>query len=113
MNSICFNVDEFDEKNYEKKAAHFESNIPFVNGCPCRLSKRRIERGTEIGLPHYATTLEILTIENLKGVVRIAENNYTLKENSEFVIPPNTIHSTTFISETGDSSVFVFKIFGL
>ena len=110
MNGIYFGVDEFEDKNYDKKTATLEINVPFVNGCPCRLSERSVARDTEIGLPHYATTLEILIIENVKGVVRISENDYMLNENSVFVIPPNTIHSTTFMSEIGDSRVFVFKI---
>ena len=110
MSGICFGVDDVNENNYDKNAARLEANVTFANGCPCRLVERKVSECTDTGLPHYATTLEVIVTDNLKGVVRVGKNNYTVEERSVFVIPPNTIHSTTFISETGDSSVFVFKI---
>ena len=111
MDSKCFNTEKNTvEKDNKIKKARFETNVPFINGCPCRLVEKDLKEYTDIGIPHYATTLEILITEKINGVVRIADNDYTVEERSVFVIPPNTIHSTIFMPINDDSRVFVFKI---
>ena len=108
MNDACFDIDKLNKKHHEEKEAKLETNVPFKNGCPCRLVKRQILGCMDIGFPHYATTLEMLVIENTQGIVRIASNEYVVQERSVFVIPPNVIHTTSFMP--GNGSVYVFKI---
>ena len=82
--------------------------IEFENGCPCRVRTRK-NVTHEIGLPHYAPTVELVMTRGVKGVVSIGARQFaTNGEDSAFFIPPQTVHYTEF--ERGNGSIHVFKL---
>ena len=82
--------------------------IEFPNGCPCRVRTRK-NVTHEIGLPHYAPTVELVLTRGVKGVVSVGARQFvTNGEDSAFFIPPQTVHYTEF--ERGDGSIHVFKL---
>ena len=82
--------------------------IEFPNNCPCRLRTRK-NVTQEIGLPHYASTVEIVLTRGVKGVVSVGARRFlTDGEDAAFFIPPQTVHYTEF--EQGNGSIHVFKL---
>ena len=82
--------------------------IEFPNGCPCRIRTRK-NVTHEIGLPHYAPTIELVLTRGVKGIVSVGARRFVIDgENTAFFIPPQTVHYTEF--ERGNGSIHVFKI---
>ena len=82
--------------------------IEFENGCPCRIRTRK-NVTHEIGLPHYAPTVELVLTRGVKGIVSVGAKRFaTNGEDAAFFIPPQTVHYTEF--EQGNGSIHVFKL---
>ena len=82
--------------------------IEFENGCPCRIRTRK-NVTHEIGLPHYAPTVELVLTRGVRGVVSVGAKHFAVNgEDAAFFIPPQTVHYTEF--ERGDGSIHVFKL---
>ena len=82
--------------------------IEFPNGCPCRIRTRK-NMTHEIGLPHYAPTVELVLTKGVKGIVSVGAKRFvTNGEDAAFFIPPQTVHYTEF--EQGNGSIHVFKL---
>ena len=82
--------------------------IEFENGCPCRVRTRK-NVTHEIGLPHYAPTVELVLTRGVKGIVSVGARRFvTDGEDAAFFIPPQTVHYTEF--EQGNGSIHVFKL---
>ena len=86
--------------------AHVE-RVDFPNNCPCRLRGWK-SSVNEIGLPHYAPTVEIILTEGVKGSVFIGQEKFVAEENDVFFIAPNVVHYSRFLAGEGD--IHVFKI---
>ena len=89
-----------------KRPPAFE-NIKFETRLPCRIKTKNIKVNTVSAL-HYATTLEILLLDGLDGIVTVGANQYFLNPNGRhvFIIPPNTVHSTSYRVREGIEHVF-------
>ena len=82
--------------------------IAFKNGCPCRIRTRK-NVTHEIGLPHYAPTVELVLTRGVRGTVCVGAKRFvTNGEDAAFFIPPQTVHYTEF--EQGNGSIHVFKL---
>ena len=82
--------------------------IEFENGCPCRVRTRK-NVTHEIGLPHYAPTVELVLTRGVSGVVSVGARRFVANgEDAAFFIPPQTVHYTEF--ERGNGCIHVFKL---
>lgn len=96
-------------KESETASASLEQ-VAFENRWPCRLRKVQFHKVT-IPYPHYASTIEIMLVSGLSGIVSVGAEHYPIEphERAVFFVAPNTIHYTDIQpSETG--KIMVFKI---
>lgn len=87
----------------------FEEKIIFTSSNPFSIYEKHFLIEDNVPL-HYATTIEVLFCENLKGHVFIDNTQYELGDKQLFVIPPNTVHSNSVFRGNGRMYVLKFSL---
>lgn len=83
--------------------------VPYPAKCPCRLRMRESNVDEYLN-PHYASSLEIVLTEGVRGYAVIGTRRFDIPgdRNCVFVIPPNVVHYTMF--RAGAGKIWVFKL---
>lgn len=81
--------------------------VPYPAKCPCRLRMRESNVDEYLN-PHYASSLEIVLTEGVRGYAVIGMKRFDIPDgkNCVFVIPPNVVHYTMFRAGAGRINVF-------
>ena len=83
-------------------------HVAFPNNCPCRVRSRSCAVD-EIGIPHYATTIEITLTEGIGGNVYIGNESFEVNEDRDaFFVAPEIVHYSNYFR--GNGKIHVFKI---
>jgi mannose-6-phosphate isomerase-like protein (cupin superfamily) len=97
------------KKNIEKQTLNNNFYRKVIYTTPQQqLVLMSIPPGQEIGMEKHSKTTQFIRIESGKGIAKIADRKFLLKDGDAVIIPPNTLHN---IISTGTQPLKLYTIY--